>query len=147
MPSFMGYTPTTWCNITDLPIEKEKDKFLAEKMRTIQLMSSEFNTNNKQLGGDMMDHGEVCHIFPEEHGGSQKGRWAVEQVLNKQLALDILRQTPRSAALAGTDAKLCYDRVAHVATSLSMQQSCVPKGPIATLFDVLWKAIHHIQTA
>jgi hypothetical protein len=127
IPYFTGYTPTTWCNIRDLAIEKERDNFLAEKMRTIQLMSSDFNTNNKQLGRDMMNHGEACQIFPEEHGGSQKGRQAVEQVLNKQLALDISRQTRQSAALAGTDAKSCYDRMAHVPTSLSMQRLGVPK--------------------
>jgi hypothetical protein len=127
IPYFTGYTPTTWCNITDLAIEKEKVNFLAEKMRTIQLMSSKFNTNNKQLGGDMMNHGKACQIFPEEHGGNGKGRQAVEQVLNKRLALDILRQTQRSAALAGTDAKSCYDRMAHVPTSLSMQQTRCPQ--------------------
>ena len=86
IPYFTGYTPATWCNITDLAIEKEKDNFLAEKMRTIQLMSSEFNTNSKQLGRDMMNHGEMCQVVPEEHGGSWKGRQAVKQVLNKQLA-------------------------------------------------------------
>jgi hypothetical protein len=121
IPYFTGYTPMTWCNITVLVIEKEKDNFLAEKMRTIQLMSSKFNTNNKQLGQDMMNHGEACQIFSVEHGGSRKGRQAVEQVLNKRLALDISRQTRQSAALAGTDAKSCYDRMAHVPISLSMQ--------------------------
>jgi hypothetical protein len=147
IPYFTGYTPTTWCNITDLAIEKEKDNFLVEKIRTIQLMSSEFNTNNKQLGRDMMNHGEACQIFPEEHGGSRKGRQAVKQVLNKRLALDISRQTRQSAALAGTDAKSCYDRMAHVQTSLSMQRLGVPKGPIASLFGVLQKSIHRIRTA
>ncbi len=69
----------------------------------------------------MMKHGELSQVFPEEHGGSRKGRQAVEQVLNKRLALDITRQTRRSGALAGTDAKSCYDSMAHVPTSLSMQ--------------------------
>jgi hypothetical protein len=147
IPYHTGYAPTIWCNITDLAIEKEKDNFLAEKMRTIQLMSSEFNTNNKQLGRDMMKHGELSQVFPEEHGGSRKGRQAVEQVLNKRLALDITRQTRRSGALAGTDAKSCYDRMAHVPTSLSMQRLGVPKGPVASLFGVLQKSIHRIRTA
>jgi hypothetical protein len=101
-------------------------------------MSSKFNTNNKQLGRDMMNHGEECQIFPQEHEGSQKGRQAIDQVLNKRLALDILRQMrPTRALLAGTDAKSCYNRMAHVPTSLSMQRLGAPKGPIATLFGVL----------
>jgi hypothetical protein len=65
------------------------------KMGTIQLMFSEFNTNNKQLGHDMINYREACHIFTEEHGGSRKGGQAVGQVLNKRLALDISRQTTR----------------------------------------------------
>ena len=110
-------------------------------------MASEFNANNKQLGRDMMNHGESCKIFPEEHGGSRKGRQAAEQVLNKRLSLDLTRQTRRTGALAGTDAKSCYDRMAHVPTSLSMQRLGVPKGPVASLFGVLQRSIHRVRTA
>jgi hypothetical protein len=127
-----------------LAIQKEKDTFLAEKMWTSQPVSSEFNTNNKQLGRDMMNRGEAFQIFPEEHGGSWKGRQMVEQVLNKRSALDISRQTQQSGALAGIDAKSCYDRRAQVPASLSMQQLGVPKGPIASLFGVLQKYVHRI---
>jgi predicted metal-binding transcription factor (methanogenesis marker protein 9) len=51
-----GYASLTWCIITDLAIEKARGVFLAHKMRTIQLMAAEYNTNNKQLGRDMMNH-------------------------------------------------------------------------------------------
>jgi hypothetical protein len=49
--------------------------------------------------------------------------------------------------MVGTDAKSCYDRMAHIPTSLSMQRLGVPKGPIASLFGVLQKSIHCIRTA
>ncbi len=147
IPYHTGYAPQTWCNITDLAIEKARGVFLAHKMRTIQLMAAEYNTNNKQLGRDMMHHAESCKVLPEEHGGSRKDRQAAEQVLNKRLAMDITRQTRRAMGMAGTDAKSCYDRMAHTPTSLSMQRLGVPKGPIASLFGVLQKSIHRIRTA
>jgi hypothetical protein len=147
IPYYMGYAPRTWCNITDLAIEKARGVILAHKMRTIQLMAAEYNTNNKQLGRDMMNHAESCKVLPEEHGGSRKDRQAAEQVLNKRLAMDVTRQTRRVMAMAGTDAKSCYDRMAHVPTSLSMQRLGVPKGPVASLFGVLQRSIHRIRTA
>ena len=147
IPYCTGYAPANWCNITDLAIEKQPGNFSVEKMRTIQLMATEFNTNNKQLGRDMMNHAEACQILPEEHGGSRKGKQAVEQVLNKRLALDVTRQTRRAAGLVGTDAASCYDRMAHVPTSISMQRLGVKKGPVASLFRTLQNSIHRICTA
>jgi hypothetical protein len=85
IPYHTGYAPKTWCNITDLPIEKACGVFLAHKMHTIQLMAAEYNTNNKQLGRDMMHHAESCKVLPREHGGSRKDWQAAEQVLNKRL--------------------------------------------------------------
>jgi hypothetical protein len=102
IPYHTGYAPQTWCNITDLAIEKARGVFLAHKMRTIQLMAAEYNTNNKQLGRDMMHHAESCKVLPEEHGGSRKDRQAAEQVLNKRLAMDITRQTRRAMGMAVT---------------------------------------------
>jgi hypothetical protein len=69
-------------------------------------MAAEYNTNNKQLGRNMMHHAESCQVLPEEHGGSRKDWQAAEQVLNKRLAMDITRQTRRAMGMAGTDAKI-----------------------------------------
>jgi hypothetical protein len=93
IPYHTGYGPKTWCNITDLAIEKARGVFLLHKICTIQLMAAEYNTNNKQLGRNMMHHAKSCKVLPEEHGGSRKDRQAAEQVLNKRLAMDITRQT------------------------------------------------------
>jgi hypothetical protein len=95
----------------------------------------------------MCNHAESCNVLPEEHGGSCKDGQAAEQVLNKRLAMDVTRQTQRVMAMAGTNAKLCFDRMAHIPTSLSMQRFGVPKGPVASLFRVLQKSIHRIRTA
>jgi hypothetical protein len=94
-----------------------------------------------------MHHSESCKVPPEEHGRNCKDPQAAEQVLNKRLAMDIMRQTRRAMGMAGTDAKSCYDRMAHTPTSLSMQKLEVPKGPIASLFGVLQQSIHRIRTA
>jgi hypothetical protein len=72
IPYHTGYAPSIWCNITDLAIEKSRGVFLAHKMRTIQLMAAEYNTNNKQLRRNMMQHAESCNVLPDEHGGSSK---------------------------------------------------------------------------
>jgi hypothetical protein len=70
-------------------------------MRTIQLMAAEYNTNNKQLGRDMMNHAESSKVLPEEHDGSRKDRQAAAQMLNKRLAMGLTRQTRRAMAMAG----------------------------------------------
>jgi hypothetical protein len=96
----------------------------------------------------MMHHAESCKVLPEEHGGSRKDQQAAEQVLNKCLAMNIMRQSQGAMGMAGgTDAKSCYNRMAHTPTSLSMQRLGVPKGPIVSLFGVLQKSIHCIWTA
>jgi hypothetical protein len=50
IPYHMGYSPNTWCNITDLlAIERAPGVLLAHKMCTIQLMAAEYNTNSKTV--------------------------------------------------------------------------------------------------
>jgi hypothetical protein len=91
-------------------------------------MTARFNTNNKQLGQDMINNAEACQILQEEHGGSRKEKQGVEQVLSKRLALDMTRQTRPVPGLVGADITSCYDRMVHVPNSFSMQWLGVEKG-------------------
>jgi hypothetical protein len=80
--------PSNWCNITDLATKKDISNFWAAKMGTVQLMTPEFNTNSKHIGKDS----ELCQVIPKGHGRSWKGKQAIEQALNKLMALDLTRQ-------------------------------------------------------
>jgi hypothetical protein len=50
----------------------------------------------------MIWHAEASVALPEEHGGSQKDKLIIEQVLNKRLSFDIVRQLCTTFGMAGT---------------------------------------------
>ena len=90
-----GFSPEPWRMITDVEILKSEGVYEIEKMRTIQLLDSQFNMNNKKLGRELISHAESIGLLAEEQFGSRKSRKAVSVALNKRLTLDILRQKRR----------------------------------------------------
>lgn len=72
IPFRTGFIPDKWLNITDLAILKKAGVYEVEKMRTIMLMSAEFNINNKKLGRDMMYTAELNNTLPREQYGCRK---------------------------------------------------------------------------
>ena len=89
-------------------------------MRTITLMNSEFNINNKKLGRDMMAHAEQHQLLAPEQYGGRKHHRSVIAALNKCLTMDLLRLHRQSGALCSNDAKSCYDRIVHLFALIAM---------------------------
>ena len=147
IPYATGFSPELWQNITDVEILKKANVFDIHLMRTIQLMNTELNLNNKKLGRDLMARGEECNLIAREQFGSRKQHQSITAALNKRLTMDLLRQKRQAGALCSNDAKSCYDRVVHSVATLSMRRLGCPKEPIKSMFLSLQKAAHRIRTA
>ena len=87
LPYQEGFSPEAWQFITDVEILKKSGVYDVEKMRTIQLMHSDFNMNNKKLGRDMMHFAESCNILAPEQFGSRKNHQSILAALNKRLTM------------------------------------------------------------
>ncbi len=147
LPYQHGFSPDTWQTITDVEILKKAGVYDVEKMRTIQLMHSAFNMNNKKLGRDVMAFAELHNALAAEQFGSRKNHQAVLAALNKRLTMDLLRQLRQAGALCSNDAKSCYDRIVHNIAVLALRRLGLPPAPIASMFTTLQKASHHVSTA
>jgi endonuclease/exonuclease/phosphatase family metal-dependent hydrolase len=147
IPYANGIAPNLWKNITDVEILKKANVYDIHLMRTIQLMNSELNLNNKKLGRDLMTRGEKSNLIAREQFGSRKKHQSITAALNKRLTMDLLRQKRQAGALCSNDAKSCYDRVVHSIASLSMRRLGAPIEPINSMFKSLQMAAHRIKTA
>jgi hypothetical protein len=127
--------------MTDVKILKKSGVYDVEKMRTILLMNAEFNMNNKRLGRDMTCHAEKHGALAREQYGSCRNHQCILVALNKQLTMDLLRQTCRARALCANNTKSCYDHIVHNIGTLCMRR------PIKSMFANLQRVSHKIQTA
>jgi hypothetical protein len=116
---------------------KKAGIYNVELMRTIQLMHSEFNMNNKKLGRDMMSFAELCRALAAEQFGSRKNHQAILAALNKRLTNDLLRQLRLAGALCANDAKSCYDRIVHNIAILAIRRLGMPEAPVISMFKTL----------
>ena len=147
LPHREGFSPDAWQFITDVEILKKSGVFEIDKMRTIQLMHSTFNMNNKKLGRDMMSLAESCQVLTPKQFGSQKDHQSVLAALNKRLTMDVLRQRRQAGALCSSNAKSCYNCIAHNTAALCMRRMGVPPEPVASVFLTLQQSQHIISTA
>ena len=128
VPLIVGFSPSAWQVITDVEIFKKPGEYRVDKMRLIQLMSPEFQINNKMIGRRILAYAERANAVATDQHGSRKHHKAINTCLNKKLICDVLRQKRRSGAVAMNDAKGCYDRISHnnFATRDFVRRSDVP---------------------
>jgi len=119
-------------------LEKKKGNFSVDKLRTILLYEVEFNQLNKITGRNYVALAKELPqgVAPEQYG-SKKGHSAINQGLNKALCFDNLQQLCQPGAVCSTDAKSCYDRMAHSIASLALQRVGVPEEPIICIFTTI----------
>ena len=146
VPLQCGFAPDEWNPMAGCSIPKKEDVLRIEKMRTICLMDSQYNMNNKWYGREFMTHNEALGTIPEEQSGSRKGHRADEVALKKVLAMDLLRQFRRAGFLCSNDAIQCYDRIVHNVAMLSMLRLGADKKALQSLFGQLQQAEHSIMT-
>ena len=147
LPYAHGFSPDSWQVITDVEILKKAGVYDVELMRTIQLMQSEFNMNNKKLGRDVMAFAEKHAALAPEQFGSRKHHQSVHAALNKRLTMDLLRQLRQAGALCSNDAKSCYDRIVHCIAAIALRRLGMAAAPIQSMLVTLQKAKHHVSTA
>ena len=104
LPYKHGFSPEPWREITDVEILKKAGDYEVELMRTIQLLDSQFNMNNKKLGRELMANAEKYNLIAAEQAGSRKSHQAVLSALNKRLTMDLLRQKKKSGVIISNDA-------------------------------------------
>ncbi|CAJ1956253.1 unnamed protein product [Cylindrotheca closterium] len=114
IPLTTGFVPLQWQNLMNFAIKKKPGDFRLSKMRTIQLMNSEAQANNKKAGRAAMQFAEAHSLIPDGQCGSCKRHQAIDLALSKQLVWDLLILQRRAAGWISNDAKSCFDWVAIV---------------------------------
>ena len=147
LPFQLGFSPDSWKAITDVAILKKPGEYSVEKMRTIMLMDSYFNMNNKRLGRLIMAQQEESKTAPSEAYGGRKNHRAVDQGLNQGLIQDLSRMKRWAIALIPFDASQCYDRIHHVPASLAVRSTGIPDEPVRSMFETLQQSTHRVSTA
>jgi len=145
-PLETAFVPLEWQTMTDCSIPKKKNVLQASKMRTICLMNSQFNMNNKAMGRRLMAHNEFHGTIAEEQAGSRKRHRSALVALNKVLSLDILRQNKQAGFICSNDALQCYDRIIHALVALGCRRLGMSEEAIDSLIRALAEAEHYIMT-
>ena len=146
LPLMTGYSPTAWHSILDAAIEKEPGNHKVDKMRTIQLMNSEFQANNKKIGREVMASAEQNGWLPTGQHGSRKRHQAATLALCKRILWDILRMRRAAAGWCSNNAKSCYDRIVHWVARLCLVRFGLAWNASCSSFTSLQKALHYVRT-
>ena len=62
----IGFSPSSWEQITDVEILKKVGVFNVNKMRLIQLMVAEYQANNKMVGRKVIEHAEQAGVLAKD---------------------------------------------------------------------------------
>ncbi len=147
LPYTYGFAPKLWRQITDVCIPKKAGVLDVELMRTIQLMHSEANMNNKKLGREVMANAESAGSMVSEQYGSRKQRRAIVAALDKRLTIDLCRGKRVACGYCVNDAKSCYDRILHSVASLALRRLGCPASAARSMLLTLQAAPHRIKSA
>jgi hypothetical protein len=146
IPYQTGHSPPRWKKEISVMFQKKKDNYDVESTRTIMLMETDFNQNNKLLGRQLMARAEEYNTLAREQYGSRKAHSAIDHCINKRLTFDIIRQKRIPGAHLASDAVSCYDRIVHSVAALAMRARGVPAGPIVCMFNTLQEMTHYVRT-
>ena len=147
IPMRTGYTPRQWRKATDSMLLKKEGVIQVDKLRTIVLFEANFNYMNKFIGRTVMRTAERNNSLAEEQYGSQTGRKAIDQAINKRLYFDIIRQHQINGAICSNDAASCYDRIVNSVTALAMRSQGISLPAMTAMFSTLQRMEHRVRTA
>ena len=146
IPLSTGFVPLNWQNLMNFAIEKKAGDFRLSKMRTIQLMNSEAQANNKKAGRAAMRYAEEHSLIPDGQCGSRKRHQAIDLALSKRLVWDLLILQRRAAGWISNDAKSCFDRVVHWVAIVAMLRFGLTWRVLSSMFNMLSSATHRVRT-
>ena len=110
------------------------------------MMVPEYQANNKMVGKKVMTHAEKAGALATDQYGSRKHHKSIDCCMNKVITTDISRQRRAPTMIISNDARGCYDRINHVVAVLALMMFGVPWKVARTLFSVLKRSLHAIQT-
>ena len=146
VPVKIGFTPPSWCSVLDIEILKKYGVFDIDKMRLIQVMHAVFQINNKWLGKKVMEHVKSLKEMTSGQYACRKHHRANLCCLNKTLVFDYFQIRRSSGIYVTVDATGCFDRIRHAAIILTLQSFGLVATFARTLFEVLQRSMHSIQT-
>ena len=146
IPFATGYSPDEWKTSINCMIEKKGKGVEVENLRTINLMESDFNFNNKVMGRTVSDCAERNKLLPKEQYGSRQQHQARHHGINKRLTYDLAHFQRRPMIVCSNDAKSCYDRIVHSIASMAMQRLGLPLQPIQCMITTIQDMDHYIRT-
>ena len=146
IPRATGFVPDRWKQCTDVMLLKKEGLYLVNKLRTIVLLESDFNMENKRLGRESMQLALNQNMIAEEQY-SRPGRSAQDNALNKRLMFDYQRYRRQPFGMCACDLKACYDRIVHNAASLALQRVGVRQSDIVSMFGTVQQLTHKVRTA
>ncbi|CAJ1968248.1 unnamed protein product [Cylindrotheca closterium] len=146
IPFATGFVPAQWCHLLNFAIEKKPGKIRVDLMRTIQMMNSELQANNKRVGKSAMAYAEKHNLIPKGQHGSHKRHQAIDLALTKRLTWDLLHLQRRPAGWISNDAKSCFDRIVHWVAIISLMRFGIQWRTLRSMFDTLMKSKHRVRT-
>jgi hypothetical protein len=147
LPFQLGFSPKSWQIITDVAILKSPGVYDVEKMRTIMLLDTYYNMNNKRLGKLMAQQSEKFGLLPAEQYGGRNNHNCPDLGFNKVLIYDISRLLRWAIAQDAFDNSQCYDRIHHIPSTLAARSNGIPKEPLRSTVATFQESTHHIATA
>jgi hypothetical protein len=146
IPRRTGFAPTRWKQGTDVMLLKKEGEFLVDKLRTIVLLESDFNQENKRIGREAMQLALDKQMITDEQY-SRPGRSSQDNALNKRMFFDVQRQKKQNFGICACDLKSCYDRIVHNAAALTLRRVGMREPDVTSMFKTIQHMTHTVRTA
>jgi len=141
-----GWAPSRWGFGLTVLLEKIAGLALVNKLRAILLFEADSNMFNSFIFADRAlalarEHDLIpMEQYAEKQSDGQDGAWL------KRLFGDVSRQSRVPIGIVSADAESCYDRIAHVFTSLVFQAVGVPLSALSVMLSSIQTMKFHLRT-
>ena len=146
LPFTTGFVPAQWRHLLNFAIEKKPGNIRVADMRTIQLMNSEMQANNKKIGKTGMKNAEEHMLIPQGQHGCRKEHQAIDLAMTKRWTWDLLILQRRASGWISNDAKSCFDRIVHWVAIISLMRFGIQWNALRSMFDNLMLSEHRVRT-
>jgi hypothetical protein len=142
-----GIPLACWGNGLTVLLKKVFGNIYIDKMQAICLLKADYNWLNKfVLAKQIVDKAFQGDIIPAEQF-AKRGSQATDGVLTSGLFCDISWALHKTAAIESVDLANCYDAIAHLIASITLQSFKVCKVMVATMLYVLGPMTWYLKTA
>ena len=119
--------------------------FEPKKQRTLGILDSELNQNNKRIGKDAINIAfRLKNISQKEINQRKAG---IDQIISKWCLLDHNYSTCSSFSLTSSNLADYYDHIVHTAAAMSLLRVSIPHSRIYSMFDFIQKMINITRAA